>query len=124
MGADGVADLQCGLRAPGTPASFGGKEEGEFPFLSGHPRQFRTQRSRTPDPLNRFQVGPVAVAGFNRVPLAGPVLEPPTPHGEIGAMLGVPGPVLRLDESEAPLREQAERFGVVIHGSTVGPGGD
>ncbi len=39
-------------------------------------------------------------------------------------MLGVPGPILRLDESEALLRKEAERLGVVVHGSTVGRGSD
>jgi hypothetical protein len=62
----------------------------------------------------------VPVAGFDRVPLAGSVLEPPTPYREVGAMLGVAGPILRLDESEALLRKEAECLGVVIHGSTVG----
>jgi hypothetical protein len=38
-------------------------------------------------------------------------------------MLGVPSPV-GLDESKASLREEAEGFGVVVHGSTVGRGSD
>jgi hypothetical protein len=53
-------------------------------------------------------VGPVPVARLNRVPLAGPVLEPSTPFGQIRAVLGMAGAVLGLDHPKAAVREQGE----------------
>ena len=72
--------------------------------------------------LDRIQVRPVTVAGLDRVPLAGPVLEPASPFRDVGTMLGVPG--LVLDEPEALLRLEAERLGVVVDGATLGRGSD
>ena len=46
------------------------------------------------------------VAGFDGVPLAGPILEPPPPLGDVGAVLGVPSPVLGADQPEALLRRK------------------
>jgi hypothetical protein len=40
------------------------------------------------NPLDRIQVGPVPVARLDGVPLAGGILEPPTPLGDVGAVLG------------------------------------
>ena len=57
----------------------------------------------------------MAVAGFHGLPLAGCVLEPPTPNGQVGAVLGVPSAILGLDEPEASVRQEAERLSVVIH---------
>ena len=71
-----------------------------------HTSGFSTSRAT----LSGIQIGLVAIAGFDRVPLGGPVLEPPTPLGDVGAVLGVPG--LVLDEPEALLRLKAESLGV------------
>jgi hypothetical protein len=47
-------------------------------------------RAPSPNPLNRIKVGSVAVASLEGVPLTGAVLEPASPHHEVGAVLGVP----------------------------------
>jgi hypothetical protein len=74
------------------------------------------------DPLDGIQVGTVPVASIDRVPLAGPVLEPPPPFRDVGAVLGVSG--LVLDEPEASLRLEAEGLGVVVDGARLGRGSD
>jgi hypothetical protein len=64
----------------------------------------------------------VTVASLYRVPLAGGVLEPPTPFRDVGTVLGVPGPILGQDQPEAAAREQGERLGIVgqlDHGARV-----
>jgi hypothetical protein len=55
-----------------------------------HTSGFSTSRAT----LDGIQVGPVPVAGFDRVPLAGPVLEPTTPSRGVGAVLGMTSLVL------------------------------
>ena len=90
-----------------------------WPFL-GHSR-------RPVDPLDRRQVRPVPVAGADGVPLAGPVLEPSPPVHAVRAVLGVPSPVLVLDEPEALARQEAETLGIVGelgHGARIGRGSD
>ena len=109
---------QSGLsaaRAPGTAsvAPFGGRRAQEV--RSGAPRQSGAGRTRTSNPLDRVKVGPVAVARFHRVPFAGPVLEPTTPDGGVGTVLGVPGPVLGLDHPKAALGAKTETLCVVVH---------
>jgi hypothetical protein len=54
-------------------------------------------RSRIVNPLDRIQIGAASVARLHRVPFAGSVLEPSTPHGEVRAVLGVARTVLGLD---------------------------
>jgi hypothetical protein len=61
-------------------------------------------RALASDSLDSIQVGPMPVARFDRVPLARSVLEPSTPLGWIGTVLGVVRPVLGLDHAEAALR--------------------
>ena len=85
-----------------------------------HFEEEATWSGRRSDPLDRVQVGPVAAARLDRVPLAGGVLEPSSPFGDERAVLGMPGPVLGVDETEASLREQAERLGVVLHDGRLG----
>jgi hypothetical protein len=60
----------------------------------------------SPDP-------PGAVTSLNGAPLAGPVLEPPTPVREIGTVLDVPGPVLSVDQAEVALGLEREGLAVV-----------
>jgi hypothetical protein len=75
------------------------------------------------DPLDRIQVGPVPIAGLHGVPLAGPVLEAPSPLGDLGAVPGVPSPVLGMDQPEALLSREVEGLGVVgqlSYGSRLG----
>ena len=48
------------------------------------------------------------------VPLAGVIFEPSLPLRQVGTVLGMPGGVLRLDESEASVRKDTERFGVMV----------
>jgi hypothetical protein len=55
----------------------------------------------------------VSIAGFDRMPLASSVLEPTSPLGNVGAMLGVASPILGLDEPEALVRLANEALGVV-----------
>ncbi len=55
----------------------------------------------------------MAIARFDRVPLAGSVLEPPSPFGDVGAVLSMARPIIGLDESEALARQEAEALGVV-----------
>ena len=57
--------------------------------------------------MHRIQVGPMPITRFDRVPLAGPVLEPPRAVGHIGTVLGLAGPVLGLDRPEAALGHKA-----------------
>src|ERR1035441_315241 len=76
------------------------------------------------DPPHGIQIRPVTVTRLDRVPLAGPVLEPPTPLGHIGTVLGVAGPVLGLDHPEAMLRKEGEGLAVVLHSARVGRGSD
>jgi len=71
------------------------------------------------DPLHGIEVRPVAVTGLDRVPLAGTILEPPTPYRDVRAVLGMPGAILGLDHPETPLRLQAEAVGVVVHGHNL-----
>jgi hypothetical protein len=57
------------------------------------------------------------------VPLAGPVLEAPSPLGDLGAVPGVPSPVLGMDQPEALLSREVEGLGVVgqlSYGSRLG----
>ena len=94
---------------------------------SNHPGQFWSEPWRPRDPLDRVQVRPVAVAGLDRVPLAGPILEPPSPFGDVGTVLGVSSPVLGMNQPEAALRLEVERVAVVGdlgHGARVGRGSD
>jgi hypothetical protein len=51
------------------------------------------------NPLDHIEVCPVAVACLDRVPLAGIVLEPTTPVGQIWAVLGVVGNALGEPEA-------------------------
>ena len=74
------------------------------------------------DPPYGVQVGPVAIACLDRVPLAGPILGPHTPFRDVRAVLGMAGVV--LDEPEAPLRLEAEGLGVVVDGARLGRGSD
>src|SRR5471032_1130438 len=67
------------------------------------------------DALDSVEVGSMALARLDGMPLAGVVLEPASPLDQIGAVLGVACPVLGLDESKAVLGQQAERLGVVVH---------
>ena len=65
------------------------------------------------------------IAGLHRVPLPVPVLEPPAPLGDVGAVLGVPCPVLRIDQPEAAFRFEREGLAVVgdlSHRARVGEG--
>ena len=64
----------------------------------------------------------MVIASFDRVPLAGLVVEPSSPLGEVRAVLGMAGVV--LDEPEAPLRLKAEGLGVVLHRVRVERGSD
>jgi hypothetical protein len=62
------------------------------------------------------------MASTGAVPPNCPILDSTSPHDQVGTVLGVPRPVLDLDEPEAALRSQAERLGVMVHGATVGRG--
>ena len=54
----------------------------------------------------------MAIAGLDRPPLAGPILEPPTPFGYVRAVLGMPRSVLRQDEPDTTFRLEREAFAV------------
>jgi hypothetical protein len=64
----------------------------------------------------------VTLARLYGVPLACVVLEPSPLFSQVRAVLGVPCAILGLDESEAHLRQKAERLGVVIHYSRLPSG--
>ena len=75
----------------------------------------RANLRESADPLDRGQVGPVPFACLDGVPLAGSVLKPPTPLGDVRAVLGVACPVLGHDHPEATLGQKAEGIGVMFH---------
>jgi hypothetical protein len=75
------------------------------------------------DPLDGVQVGPVTVARLDGVPFASPILESAAPHHEVGAVLGVSGP-LDMNHPEAVLWRQGEGFGVMLHKATLFGRGD
>jgi hypothetical protein len=60
---------------------------------------FRTPHSCLPNPLNRVQVGSVAVARLDGVPPRSPILEPSAPQHEMGTALGGHMPILALLQS-------------------------
>ena len=53
------------------------------------------------DPLDRDQVGPMAIARYDGVPLAGSVLESAPPSESVRTVLSMASPVLGLDHEEA-----------------------
>ena len=67
------------------------------------------------DPLHSIQISSVPITRLDRVPLAGTVLEATPPLGQVWALLGVAGAVAGLDHPEAPVRQEAEAVGVVLH---------
>lgn len=56
----------------------------------------------------------MTTARLDRVPLAGAVLESPSPFGQIRAVLRVARAVIRLDQPEALFRQEAEGLGVMV----------
>ena len=59
--------------------------------------------------LDRIQVSPMPVARLDRVPLAGTILEPAPPLGQVRAMLGMASSV-GLDHPEAWFDRRQEQL--------------
>ena len=70
------------------------------------------------NPLDHIQVGPVAFARFDGAPLPRGVLQPTSPRGQKGAVLGMACPDFHLDHPQL-LRSTSEE----LAGGTFAPPG-